>query len=990
MKKFILGAVALIGISLGAQDNKAKEGVFYRDEGQKHWVDSTYQSMSLDQKVGQLFVVAAYSNKDAGHENFINFLVKEEHIGGLIFMQDNAVKQIALTNRYQKSAKVPLLMAMDAEWDLSMRLKNTNKFPWAMTMGALPNDELVYQVGKKIAEHAKRMGVHMNYGPVVDVNTNPKNPIIGNRSFGSDIENVAHKGIAYMRGMQDQYVLASAKHFPGHGDTDTDSHKALPTVSHTKERLDKIDLYPFRKLIEAGVGSIMVAHLNVPSLEPDPRYPSSLSKRIVTGLLKEELGFKGLIITDALNMKGVTQAFGPGEVDLRAFVAGNDILLFSQAVKIGKAKIKSALASGRISKGRLEESVKKILNAKYFVGLDEVVELSALHLYQDLNDEGSKALTQKIFEEAITVVKNENKILPIKDLRGKRFAYVPLEGASHDTFYTYLKKYVAIDKVHLTSLTELYKLNGYDYVIIGLHKSNSSPYKSYKVSVKSKEIMKKIGEKHSTIVTLFASPYGLKGLPVYAIEGLVLAYQNSLEAQKAVPQLIFGAIEAKGHLPVDVDGSYKAAYGISTQNLRRLGYTHPENVGVDSDKLLEIEQMAQYAMELNATPGMQILVAKNGKVFYDKSFGYQSNERLKKVDWEDIYDIASITKIVASLPLVMQSVEKGDFTLNNTLGDILPETRGTNKQNVVLKDLLTHQAKLYPWLPFYKETMDMSTHEYYYGIYSASQSEQYPVQVAHNLFIRKGFEEQMYQMIYDKEQLPYKRYKYSDLGYYLLKRYFERKENSSLDKIVSEKIFEPLGAYTMGYKPLDRFPKERIIPTENDHLFRKQILRGYVHDQGAAMMGGIGGHAGVFSNSNDLAKVMQMYLNGGEYGGTRFVEESILKEFSSYQFKQLNNRRGIGFDKQLEDLGPTCGCVSSASFGHTGFTGTMAWVDPEEDLVYVFLSNRINPSAENRTLIKKDIREKIQKIVYEAIESNCSECVNPERERGSIVSLTQR
>ncbi|TDM00198.1 MAG: beta-N-acetylglucosaminidase [Flavobacteriaceae bacterium] len=894
--------------------------------------------------------------------------VENQSIGGLIFMQNSAQKQIALTNRYQSLAKVPLLIGMDAEWDLAMRLENTHKFPWAMTMGALSDEDLVYQVGERIASHAKRIGVHMNFGPVVDINVNPSNPIIGNRSFGSNRENVSHKAVAYARGMQDQYVLGSAKHFPGHGDTSQDSHKTLPTITHDLAQLDSLDLYPFKRLIDAKVASIMVAHLNVPALEPNATLPSSLSKKIITDLLKNKLGYKGLIITDALNMQGVAAAYAPGEVDLKAFEAGNDILLFSQAVETGKSKIKQALENGTLSQERLEESVRKILNAKYYAGLNKKQVLSDAGLYQDLNDAKSSALNQAIFEQAITLVKNQDNMLPIQNIKDKTFAFVALEESDSDTFYTYLKKYTKVDLVAVNTLADVAKLKSYDYVIVGVHKSTESPYKSYKISESSQALIEKISSQNSTIVALFTSAYGLKTLPDQKVKSILVGYQNSQEAQKAMPQIIFGALESKGHLPVDVNEKYKYSDGIQTPSLGRLSYTHPHNAGMSQMELDKIKGIAEGAIDLGATPGMQVLVAKDGRVVFDESFGYQSNLKEKKVDWEDIYDVASITKIIATLPLIIKSVEKGEFSLDQTLSSLLPQTLGSNKENLVIKDILTHRAGLYPWVPFYKETMNLETKEYFPGIYQSFASEEFPTQVAENLYLIKDFDKQMFQMILSKEQWTSgKSYKYSDLGYYFFNQYYKDSTGKNLDELTSEFLYKPLGATTTGYLPLSRFDKEQIIPTEDDRLFRKQLVHGFVHDQGAAMLGGVAGHAGVFSNANDLAKIMQMYLNGGYYGGERYLSKELIDQFSSYQFKSENNRRGIGFDKQLGDSGSACKCVSELSYGHTGFTGTMAWVDPKTGLLYVFLSNRINPSAENQLLISKDIREKIQKVIYDAI-----------------------
>ncbi|WP_313580616.1 glycoside hydrolase family 3 protein [Chishuiella sp.] len=567
--------IIILPITLKAQ----QDSPLYKDSIQMKWVNEKYDSMSLEEKVGQLFIVAAYSNRDIVHENEIQALIEKEHIGGLIFMQDQAVHQIELTNKFQSVSKIPLLIGMDAEWGLAMRLKDVERFPWNMTLGALRNNDLVYQVGKQIGVQANRVGVQFNFAPSIDVNVNPNNPIIGSRSFGSNPDRVAEKGIAYMEGMKAQNVLSSAKHFPGHGNTDKDSHKTLPLIPDNKEDLEKYHVAPFKKLIDAGVQSIMVAHLNVPALESDPKIPSTLSKKIITDYLKGELHFKGIIITDALNMDGVAKMYAPGDVDYRAFIAGNDVLLFSQNVRIGKQKIIEAINKGEISEQRLEESVKKILMAKYITGLNELKPSDPINVIQDLNSAENLALTTKIFEKASTIVKNENKVLPIKKLN-KKIAFVPLEQTDYDTFLTHLQKYANVKLVQVNNLTEVNLLNDFDEIIVGAFLSNETVYKPYKLSSNSIEILNALPKGKKKIFSLFTSPYGLKDLDLSNLDAVTVQYQNTKEAQAAAAQIIFGANGADGILPVDVNDNLKAGQGIVTKSIKRLGFTAPENVGL--------------------------------------------------------------------------------------------------------------------------------------------------------------------------------------------------------------------------------------------------------------------------------------------------------------------------------------------------------------------------------------------------------------------------
>ncbi len=534
------------------------------DSLQKIWVDSLYQNLSIDDKIAQLFIVAAYTNKDETHEKFIESLVENEHIGGLIFMQDNAEKQLQFTNKLQKKSKIKLLIGIDGEWDLSMRLKNTFKFPYNMTLGAITNDSLLYVTGKKIAQHCRRVGITWNFAPVVDVNTNPNNPIIGNRSYGSDVQNVTRKAIAFSDGMKSENVLASAKHFPGHGDTSSDSHKTTPTVAHNRARLDSVELFPYKKLIENNISGIMVAHLDVPSLETN-NLPSSISKKVITDLLKNELQYKGLIITDALNMEGVAKQFPPGIVDVKAFEAGNDLLLFSQNVKLAKEKIKDFIIQNPEYEKRLEESVKKILSYKYQLQLTDFQELNPENLYNDLNDAESVALRQKLYENAITLVKNENS-LPLKT-NSEKIYYIQLEQNNDEIFVNKAKGFAEVIKISSDKINEIPDKSK---VIVAVYKNTSSPYNSYKLEGKSLEIIKKLSEKSKVNLVLFTNPYALKNLPTEKLQSIIIAYENTDVTQKIVAQQLFGSTAFVGKLPVTVNEKFKANDGIVLEKAKNV------------------------------------------------------------------------------------------------------------------------------------------------------------------------------------------------------------------------------------------------------------------------------------------------------------------------------------------------------------------------------------------------------------------------------------
>ena len=965
--KIIFPLILILSLHLNAQ----LDPLVTRDaESQKNWVNRQYSNMTVDEKIGQLFMISVASNQDIATKNRIGDLIKNYKVGGVIFSKGGPVAQAKLTNKYQKSSRIPLLIGMDAEWGLAMRLDSTYAFPWNMTLGAIQDDKIVEKVAERIGKHAKRIGVHINFAPDLDININPENPIIGNRSFGEDRENVVRKGIAFTKGLEKAGVLSSGKHFPGHGDTATDSHHALPILNFSKQRLDSIEMYPYSKLFDAGLSSVMIGHLEVPALELKEKMPASLSEQIVTGILEEQLGFKGLIFTDALNMKGVTEGKDIGQVELEAFMAGNDMLLMPQDVTAGIQKIKEAIASGKISEARLAKSVKKILKAKYKAGLHKYRSVSTWHLHEDLNTLKDDLVYEEAIENAITVVKNEKNSVGLSSLENIKIAYVKLGEDDNQAFIQELKKYAQVDDLQAKDLLSLkWKLEGYNIVIIGVHKSNKNPWAGYELSKKDKTWLQEIAKFRGSnvILSVFAKPYALfkiEGLD--KVEGIVMAYQNSEIAQQKAAQVIFGALPANGKLPVTAHESFSVNTGINTPFLNRLSYTRPERVGMSSKKLKEVDRLVQKGIDSMMFPGAQVLIARRGKVIYNKGFGHPTYDSDEKVSPEHIYDLASVTKILGTLPLVMKMEEEGQITLNNTFEELIPEYANTAIKNVTVLKALSHFGRLPAWIAFYVDTLDEErkpSSEFY-----RTQSQPgFSTRVTDNLYLADVYTDSIYNRI-GRQDLKSNRYRYSDVGYYVLKKYIEKFRNRGLDELTTEWLYKPIGASTMGYNPLKSHAVDEIIPSEEDNYFRFKTLQGDVHDMGAAMQGGVGGHAGLFSNANDVAKIMQMYLQDGNYGGVQYLEGRTIKKFNNCYFCDKNVRRGVGFDKpQLKDKGPTCGCVSRKSFGHSGFTGTYTWADPEEEIVYVFLSNRTYPSARNTLLVKSGLRTRIQRAIYNAI-----------------------
>jgi len=952
-----------------------RKNFFKESEAEKKWVDSVYQTMSLDQKLGQLFMISAYSNKDSVHVNSVEKLIIEHKVGGVIFFQGGPVRQANLTNRFQSKSKIPLFIAIDAEWGLSMRLDSTFVHPWNMTLGAVQDLNLIEKVGESMGIESKRMGVHFNFAPVLDINTNPKNPVIGFRSFGESKVNVSDRAIALMKGVQNQGVFSTGKHFPGHGNTAVDSHKALPLVDYSKEHIDLVELYPYKRMFDEGLVSVMVGHLNIPSLEPRPNYPTSISKSIVTELLQNEMQFDGLIFTDALNMKGVSNyrdnmdiPSAPGDIDLKAFLAGNDILLCSDNISFSIEKMRSAYLTNVISEERLAYSVKKILQYKFKAGLPQFRPIDTSNLVQDINPSSNKALQYQLYENAITVLQNKESILPIKNLQNNKIAYVKLGDGQNSDFVTTLKKYTEITEFASQNSDSLnLKLKEFDTVIVGFHKSDKA-WKNQDFTEKESLWLQEIAKKNKVILDVFAKPYSLLPISNYDdIEGLVVSYQNSDVAQIVSAELIFGAIEAKGKLPVSINTHFKVNDGLPTEKLNRLGFTAPENVGMSTMKLQEIEEVANKAIEEKIAPGIVVLVARKGKVVYQKAFGCQTYDKLKMVSTTDLYDVASLTKMIATLPNVMQQYDKGKVTLETTLATMLPIFKDSNKASINFKDLLLHNAQLIPYIPYYKNTLD-SFGKPLEKYYSKTPNLNFSKQVADSIFIRNDYHDTIMKIMVDSKLLPEKKYKYSDLTFMILKEYLEKSTSKKLDVLVQDQFFQSLGMNNSLFNPLQKKNKSDIAPTEIDNYFRHQTLQGYVHDQGAAIEGGVQGHAGLFSNAMDIAKMMQLYLQKGNYGGIQYFSSQTFDDFNTCYLCAEGNVRGLGFNKPRGIDNPASKSASDSSFGHTGFTGTMTWADPVTETVYVFLSNRTYPEVVENILAKGKIREQIQEIIYDAIE----------------------
>ncbi len=938
-------------------------------------VDSALSAMTLDEKIGQLFMVAAYSNKDESHQAELEKLVRDYHIGGVITMQGGPEPQKKLLHRLQNAAAFPLLVGQDAEWGQAMRLDSTYKFPTSLTIGAAGETMDAYDLGHVLADECTAVGVHMSFSPVLDVNTNPNNPIIGARSFGSDPDLVNTLGVSVIKGIQENGVLACGKHFPGHGDTHQDSHKTLPKVDRTLSELMEVEWVPFKGAIDAGVGAIMIAHLNIPSLEPSGK-PTSLSRKVIQEILRDQWGYEGLIITDALNMKGAAAFAPPGELELAAFVAGNDILLFPMDVPKATKAFQNALATDKISIQSLDERVKRILVAKsncraYADWLEAQKSAHSTLLTSDHSLFEREDLNQRVsfnlIRNAATLLERGTAAFPIKNVE-QNFLHIALgDFESATTVKEYLDRYVAMSH-HLGVDVDDREMASQDAFVVTFHQNTKNPWRRYKLEAYEKGLLERLAATGKpTYIVHFANPYGVLTYPNLGQNVRVLImYENDEFAQLLAPQFLFGARETNGSLPVDLNQWGKVGSGEKTEELLRLKYGIPFEVGLDAEPLNRIDSTVEHAIAAGATPGAQVLVARHGTVVYTKSFGSHTYTKSTPVEWTDLYDIASVTKITATLPGIMKWHEKQPLLLKTTLGNYTSRLDGSGKEYLVFEDVLAHQSGLDAWIPYYVYTIKSdSTRAYWYS----SSPQLGFTQIHEDMYVRQEIRDTMFQMI-AKSEMKAPEYLYSDLGYYLFQEMLEERFNEPLDQWAANTFYGPIGAQRLTYNPLERgFSLDELVPTEEDGYWRKTKVHGRVHDMGAAMLGGVAGHAGLFANTNDLAKMMQMYLNGGYYGGVRYFQESTIERFSSCAFCEMDNRRGLGFDKkQLDDgPGPSCICASDLSFGHTGFTGTIVWMDPKEDLLYIFLSNRTYPDAENGKLSTLDVRTNIQGYLYDAL-----------------------
>ena len=948
----------------------------------EHWVDSVFQTMTADQKIGQFFMVAAYSNHSENHRVYIEHLIQSYHIGGVIFFQGGPHRQAVLTNRYQGLSKIPLLVGIDGEWGLGMRLDSTMEFPRQMTLGAIRDNDLIYRMGVEIGRQCSRMGIHINFAPVSDINSNPQNPVIGIRSFGEGKENVASKASAYMKGLQMQHVIATAKHFPGHGDSNVDSHHALPVISRSSAQMYDIDLYPFRRLIADSLMGVVTGHLHVPVMDNQtPAVAATLSEKIVTDLLKKELGFRGLVFTDALNMGGVSRSNRAEIINLKALIAGNDILLYPENIREATRVIREAVVSGVLPQAFIDEKVKKILRAKYWSGLSQYKPIALPNLVNDLNSAEAKDLKRELCENAVTVVSDENKLLPLSPVDTNKIASIAVGASAGNVFQKSLAGLATIKQIvsperpqteeDVTSL--IASTGDANLVVVSFHNMSQSSFRRYSINLPSVTLLKRLKQQGKKVIAVaFGSAYSLNLLTDADV--LVCGYQEFSETQQATAKVIFGHSPANGILPIST-GDFRVGQTVNVDPSGRLVPAQPESVGMKAAELAKIDKMVELAVHDRVIPGCQVLVARKGKIVYDKNFGaltYSSSG--EKVTDNTLYDLASLTKVLGTLQAVMVLYDRKELDLGQKASFYLPELRGTNKQNMTLQDMLWHQAGLISFYPTLWDRTRVPSGGLNPAYYSNQNDAEHTLQIAPQLWAKPALKDSVWKWVV---QSPLSRkidadgkpsFVYSDLSFLMLQKVVERVSKQSLDRFLEREVYQPLGLKSLTFTPLQKLTNPHCAPTEQDTYYRNQLLVGTVHDQMAAVQGGVSGHAGLFGNAHDIAKLLQMNLQRGVYSGQRILQPMTVPFFT--QTISTRSSRSLGWDKPNPEstsssyLSPQ---APAQSFGHTGFTGNMVWVDPEQELVYVFLSNRLFPTGGNNAINTTRLRRRIQEVIYTSL-----------------------
>lgn len=940
------------------------------------WADSIIKTFTLEEKIGQLIMVTAYANQGESDEKVIISQIKDGKIGGVLFLKTDANRLALLSNKYQEASQTPLFIGIDGENGLSFRLEDSPSYPYNIALGAIQDDSLIYRMGREIGQQCKALGINLNFSPVVDINSNPENPVINYRSFGSIADNVARKGVNLAKGMQDEKIVVSAKHFPGHGDTSSDSHLALPSLKYDYARLDSVEFMPFKAAINTGINGIMSAHIAMPLID-DSECPSTLSKVIIGGCLRDSLNFAGLIFSDAMNMKGVLQNDTEAQAIVKALIAGVDVVEFVTQPTKAIDEIKKAIKNGEITVEQIEQKCLNVLRAKEWAGINRTQPVCLEKVDEAMSKVDYQLTKRKLIEASITVVKNEQNILPVQHFDSTRIAAVAIGAENETVFQKRLASYTNVDMFNLPKNGTdeqldrlLSQLKNYDLVITSVSNINNSPSKRYGISNIQQKAVKAVSQSQNSIMVFFCNPFALTQFSGFEMnKSIVLAYSNGEEENDLAAQAIMGAINVSGKSPIQIENVCDAGFGIDIKNIGRLGFAMPEEEGFNGQLLnSKLDSFCMAAIADTIFPGCQILIAQNGKIILQKSYGHHTYKATDIVTNSDLYDWASITKITGPLLPLMKLYDEKKIDLDTPICQYLSSFKHTDKDKITLRQTLSHQAGLKSGLLFHLSLLDKNS-RLKNEFVSTKPSAQKSVQLSENLYIDKKYKQIMMQQILDSKLSKTPKYLYSDLAAMTYPDLISNVTNKDYENYLYQTFYRPMGITSATYNPARKFPLEKIVPTEIDYTFRKEEVHGYVHDESCAMMGGVSGNAGLFGSSLDLAKVMQLYLQKGYYGGIQYVKSSTVDLFNQRQYSQ--NRRGLGFDKPQinnctlpEDEAYPAKLSSDSSFGHSGFTGSFVWADPEKQLLYIFLSNRTYPTRENNKLSKSNLRTKIQEEIY--------------------------
>ncbi|MFK7845690.1 MAG: glycoside hydrolase family 3 N-terminal domain-containing protein [Rhodothermales bacterium] len=919
-------------------------------EGKGAWASAALSNLTLEQKVSQLFFPFAYgvyqSSDDPAYKRLVD-LVERFEVGGVVFFQGDPFSQAQLANDLQNLSNLPLVTAQDMETGAGFRLKSTTNFPSAMAFGATRNTDLAYAAGLVTAREARALGVYQVFAPVADINNNAANPVINIRSYGERPELVADMVTAFTFGLQDGNVIATVKHFPGHGDTATDSHSDLPVLPFNRARLDSVELVPFRAARDAGIMSVMMGHLALPELEPDISIPATLAPAVVTSLLREEMGFKGLIVSDAMRMTGITKSFGTGESAVRALEAGVDILVLSQDEEAAHAAIIRAVKEGRLTEERIDESVKRLLTTKEWLGLNKNRLLDPKLTRQVVATNYHTMLSETVAREAVTLVRNRNNLVPFENAP-RRVSIVTIsdtDEAERGTYFRKLFKDEASNSVVSSHLIDIRSTNddfnkiisrtsNADLVIIPIYRPFRSGTNKISLPARIESFKNRLVRQNKpTILISFGSPYMVSALTqqpnVY-----IAAYGESESSEKAVVQALFGKSDIKGKLPITIPGLYSYGDGIQiAQRFAREGY--PEEVGMSSSSLSRVDSLINASISDKAFPGAAVAIGRPNVLTKLDAYGFYTYKSEQRVATDSKFDLASLTKIVATTTAVMQLYEQGKLRLDDKVASFLPQFGQNGKDGLTIRHLLTHTSGMIPFRPFYKE----------------------------GITTRKGVIDEIYatELVYP----PGTEVKYSDFNMIMMALVVEKITGQGFAAYTSQKIFQPLGMKDTGFRRAGAGSDRTIVPTEIDQVFRKKLIQGEVHDETAYVLGGTAGHAGLFSTAKDLSHFAFMMMNEGVHDGKQFLKPETVRLFTT-AVDPGKHSRALGWDtKSPEGYSSAGQLFSTKSFGHTGFTGTSMWIDPETELFVILLTNRVHPTRENSKM--GPIRAKLADIAFESV-----------------------